>query len=247
MNNQKENNSLFGIRPIIEAIKAGTTIDRVFIQKGLSGDLSNELKALIKEHKVESKTVPVEKLNRLTRQNHQGVFAFISPVEFIELEELIIQTTESGSNPLFIVLDQISDVRNFGAIVRTAECTGVSGIIVPKQGSAPINAESMKTATGAIFNVPICKVDNLKDAIYYLQGSGINVVAATEKTQDIVYDVDMSVPSAIVMGNEEKGVSHGILKIVNQKAALPVLGEIASLNVSVACGAFLYEAVRQRR
>lgn len=247
MSNQQESNSIFGLRPIIEAINSGKTIDRIFIQKGLGGELFQELKTLVNKHKIETKTVPVEKLNRLTRKNHQGVFAFISPVEFVELEELIISTTESGANPLYVVLDHITDVRNFGAIVRTAECTGVSGIIVPKQGSAPINADAMKTATGAVFNVPICKVDNLKDTVYYLQGSGINVVAATEKTEESIYDTDMTSPTAIIMGNEEKGVNPGLLKIVNNKAALPILGEIASLNVSVACGAFLYEAVRQRR
>ncbi|MCK5906264.1 MAG: RNA methyltransferase, partial [Flavobacteriales bacterium] len=150
-----ETESIFGIHPIIEGIKSGVTFDRVFIQKGLGGDSISELKDLIKKHEIESKIVPVEKLNRLTRSTHQGVFAFISPVEFISLEDLISQTTESGANPLYVILDQITDVRNFGAIVRTAECTGVNGIIIPKQGSAPVSAEAMKTATGAIFNVPI--------------------------------------------------------------------------------------------
>ncbi len=242
-----ETESIFGLHPIIEGIKSGVTFDRVFIQKGLSGDLISELKDLIKKHEIESKTVPVEKLNRLTRSTHQGVFAFISPVEFISLEDLISQTAESGANPLYIILDQITDVRNFGAIVRTAECTGVNGIIIPKQGSAPVSAEAMKTATGAIFNVPICKVDNLKDTVYYMQSEGIQVVAATEKSNDFIYDVDMSGATAIVMGNEQKGITLGMQKIANRKAKLPILGAIKSLNVSVACGAVLYEVVRQRR
>lgn len=242
-----ETESLFGIRPVIEGIKAGVTFDRVFIQKGLKGDLISELRVLIDKHEIESKTVPVEKLNRLTRKTHQGVFAFISPVEFISLDELVLQTQESGANPLFVILDQITDVRNFGAIVRTAECTGVNGIIIPKQGSAPVSADAMKTATGAIFNVPICKVDNLKDTVYYMQSSGIQVIAATEKSNDFIYDVDMKGPTAIVVGNEEKGITLGMQKIADRKAKLPILGEIKSLNVSVACGAVLYEVVRQRR
>lgn len=247
MSEDKTESEIFGIRPIIEGIKSGVTFDRVFIQKGLSGDLISELKDLIKKHEIESKTVPVEKLNRLTRKTHQGVFAFISPVEFISLEDLISQTTESGANPLYVILDQITDVRNFGAIVRTAECTGVNGIIIPKQGSAPVSSDAMKTATGAIFNVPICKVDNLKDTVYYMQSEGIQVVAATEKSNDFIYDVDMSGATAIVVGNEQKGITLGMQKIADRKAKLPILGEIKSLNVSVACGAVLYEAVRQRR
>jgi 23S rRNA (guanosine2251-2'-O)-methyltransferase len=219
----------------------------VFIQKGLKGELITELRKLIEKHEVESKTVPVEKLNRLTRLTHQGVFAFISPVEFVGLDELVAQTLESKANPLFVILDQITDVRNFGAIVRTAECTGVNGIIIPKQGSAPVSAEAMKTATGAIFNVPICKVDNIKDTVFYMQSSGIQVVAATEKSNDFIYDVDMTIPTAIVMGNEQKGITLGVQKTADRKAKLPILGEIKSLNVSVACGAVLYEVVRQRR
>jgi 23S rRNA (guanosine2251-2'-O)-methyltransferase len=242
-----ETDSIFGIHPIMEGIKSGITFDRVFIQKGLKGDLITELRDLIKKHEIESKTVPVEKLNRLTRSNHQGVFAFISPVEFISLDDLVSQTLESDANPLFVILDQITDVRNFGAIVRTAECTGVNGIIIPKQGSAPVSAEAMKTATGAIFNVPICKVDNLKDTVFYMQSSGIQVIAATEKSNDFIYDVDMTGPTAIVVGNEEKGITLGIQKTADRKAKLPILGEIKSLNVSVACGAVLYEVVRQRR
>ncbi|MCK5824065.1 MAG: 23S rRNA (guanosine(2251)-2'-O)-methyltransferase RlmB [Ichthyobacteriaceae bacterium] len=239
--------SIFGIRPIIEGIRAGKTFDRIFIQKGISGTLITELKDLIKEHHIESKSVPVEKLNRLTKNVHQGVFAFISPVEFVTLENLVDETVQSDANPLFIILDQITDVRNFGAIVRTAECTGVNGIIIPKYGSAPVSADAMKTATGALFNVPICKVDHLKDAIYYMKSSGIQIIAATEKTEDSVYDTDLKTPTAIVMGNEQSGVAHGILKIVDKKAKLPLLGEISSLNVSVACGAVLYEAIRQRQ
>jgi 23S rRNA (guanosine2251-2'-O)-methyltransferase len=238
---------IFGIRAIIEAINSGETVDKVFIQKGLQGELFSELDTLLRKNNISRSYVPIEKLNRLTKKNHQGVIANISPIEYQDFENLVINTIESGTTPLFLILDHISDVRNFGAIIRTAECTGVHGIIIPKKGAAPVTADTIKTSAGAAFKVPICKVDHIKDAIYYLQGSGINVVAATEKTNDSIYDIDYTTPTAIVMGAEDIGVSAGVLKIVNNKAKLPLLGEIDSLNVSVACGAFLYEVVRQRQ
>ncbi|MBT4868655.1 MAG: 23S rRNA (guanosine(2251)-2'-O)-methyltransferase RlmB, partial [Polaribacter sp.] len=191
--------------------------------------------------------VPVEKLDRLSKNsNHQGAVAQISPVEFHDLETLIEQTVASGATPLFLLLDQLSDVRNFGAIIRTAECTGVHAIIIQKNGSAPVNAETIKTSAGAAFKIPICKVDHIKDALFLLQASDIKTVAATEKTEDVVYDIELNQPIAIVMGSEHRGINPSILKMVDYKAKLPLLGEIASLNVSVACGALLYETVRQR-
>ncbi|MCF8714038.1 23S rRNA (guanosine(2251)-2'-O)-methyltransferase RlmB [Joostella atrarenae] len=242
-----ENNyQIFGIRSIIEAIQAGKTIDKVFIQKGLSGSLFKELDTLLRKEQINTSYVPVEKLNRLTKNNHQGVVANISPIEFHEIETLISNSLESDTTPLFLLLDQLSDVRNFGAIIRTAECTGVSGIIIQKKGAAPVTADTVKTSAGAAFKVPICKVDHIKDAVFHMQASGIQVVAATEKTDNTVYDADFSGPTAIIMGSEDVGISPSILKLVDQKAKLPLLGEIQSLNVSVACGAFLYEAVRQR-
>ncbi|WP_114900959.1 23S rRNA (guanosine(2251)-2'-O)-methyltransferase RlmB [Kordia sp. SMS9] len=243
---QSNNTQIFGIRAIIEAINSGSTIDKVFIQKGLRGDLFNELDQLLRKNAISTSFVPPEKLNRLTKKNHQGVIALISPVEFYDLDSLVLSVIESGKTPTFLILDQLSDVRNFGAIIRTAECTGVDGIIIQKKGGAPVNADAVKTSAGAIFKIPICKVDHIKDAIYHLQSSGIQIVAATEKTEHNVYDVNFTVPVAIVMGSEGKGVSPSILKIVDHKAKLPMYGEIASLNVSVACGAFLYEIVRQR-
>lgn len=243
---QSNNTQIFGIRAIIEAINSGSTIDKVFIQKGLRGDLFNELDHLLRKNAISTSFVPPEKLNRLTKKNHQGVIALISPVEFYDLDSLVLSVIESGKVPTFLILDQLSDVRNFGAIIRTAECTGVDGIIIQKKGGAPVNADTVKTSAGAIFKIPICKVDHIKDAIYHLQSSGVQIVAATEKTEHHVYDVDFTVPVAIVMGSEGKGVSPSILKIVDHKAKLPMYGEIASLNVSVACGAFLYEIVRQR-
>lgn len=242
----KKDLQIFGTRAIIEAIEAGKEVDKVYLQRGLTNNLTSELNTLIKKNGIQTSYVPIEKLNKLTQKNHQGAVATISPISFYDFEDLVIQTVESGQVPLFILLDQLSDVRNFGAIIRTAACTGVHGIIIPKKGGAPINADTVKTSAGAAFQVPIAKVDHLKDAIYYLQGSGIQVVAATEKSDETIYNVDISNPTAIVMGSEDRGVSSGVLKICDHLASLPMKGNIASLNVSVACGAFLYEAVRQR-
>lgn len=243
----EQNTNIFGIRAIIEAIESGASINKVYLQKGLRGDLFFQLDKLLKKNKISTSVVPTEKLDRLSKHNnHQGAVAKISPIDFYDLESLIEETLESDNTPLFLLLDQVSDVRNFGAIIRTAECTGVNGIIIQKSGSAPVNAETIKTSAGAAFKVPICKVDHIKDVIFQLKAADIKLAAATEKTEDSVFDVDFNQPIAIVMGSEHKGVSNSVLKMADYKAKLPLLGEIESLNVSVACGAFLYEAVRQR-
>lgn len=244
---ENEAPKIFGIRAVIEAINSGKTISKVYLQKGLTGHLFSELNTLIKSHNIANSYVPVEKLNRFSKNsNHQGVAAQISPIEFYDLDALISTTLEKKSTPLFLLLDQLSDVRNFGAIIRTAECTGVDGIIIQKQGNAPVSADTIKTSAGAAFKIPICKVDHIKDAIFQFQASDIQIVAATEKTDNLIYDIDLTVPTAIVMGSEDRGINPSILKIVSHKAKLPLLGTIQSLNVSVACGAFLYEATRQR-
>ena len=238
---------LYGIRAVLEAIEANKSLEKIFLQKGLKGDLYFKLEKKIKEKNLSFSYVPVEKLNRLTINNHQGVVATISPISFFDLDELVTTVKNNKKDPIFIVLDQLSDVRNFGAIIRTAECTGVDGIIIPKSGSAPINGDTIKTSTGAVFNIPICKVDHIKDAIYYFNTSDIITVAATEKTENSIYDINFKNGCAIIMGSEGKGVSPSVLKIVDKKAKLPMYGKIASLNVSVACGVFLYEMVRQRQ
>jgi len=238
---------IFGIRAIIEAINAGKEIDKIFIQKEAQGELMQELMKTMKKGNINFSYVPVEKLNKLSKfNNHQGAVASIAPIKFVELEGLIETISESEKTPLILILDQISDARNFGAIIRTAECTGVDAIIIGKQGAAPVNGDTVKTSAGAVFNIPICKVDHIKDAIFYLQGSGYVTVAATEKTENNIYDINFNQPIAIVMGSEDKGVNPSVLKIIDEKAKLPMYGTISSLNVSVACGAFLYEAVRQR-
>ena len=242
-----ENTTIFGLRAIIEAIDSGSTLNKVYLQKGLRGSLFFELETRIKKERITTSFVPVEKLDRLSKnKNHQGAVAQISPIAFADLEKLIDDSLEGTTSPLFLLLDQVSDVRNFGAIIRTAECTGVNGIIIQQSGSAPINAETIKTSAGAAFKIPICRVNHIKDAIYTLQASDIKIVAASEKTEDLIYAIDLKQPIAIVMGSEHRGVNPSVLKIVDYTAKLPLLGTIDSLNVSVACGAFLYETIRQR-
>ncbi len=238
--------NIFGIRAIIEAINANKTIEKIYIQKGLSGHLFSELNSLIKKYSISSSHVPIEKLDNLSKhQNHQGVIAKISAIDFYDLEAILEKNQNKGS--LYILLDQITDVRNFGAILRTAECTSVDAVIISSQGSAPLNADAIKTSAGAAFKIPICKVNHLLDAIYQLQAEDIQIVAITEKTDNTIYQVDFNKPTALIMGSEHKGITPSILKIADTKAKLPLLGEIESLNVSVACGVALYEVVRQKK
>ena len=243
----EKENLIFGIRAVIEAIQSGAVIDKVFLfRETQSSDLMRDLMRILKQKNINFSYVPVEKLNRFTSKNHQGVVATISPVNFISIEELTEKAFAQTSTPLFLILDQISDARNFGAIIRTAECSGVNGIIISKQGAAPVNGDTVKTSAGAVFNIPLCKVEHIKDAVFFLQGSGVKTVGATEKTEHTLYDLDLKLPLAIVMGSEDRGINPSVLKIIDEKAKLPMFGKISSLNVSVACGAFLYEVVRQR-
>ena len=242
---QKEN-TVFGIYPIQEALTSDIIIDKLFIQKDNANPKIDALLKLLEGSDTTVTYVPVEKLNRLTRGNHQGIVGITSPISFHSLEEVVEKSLAKKENPLFLVLDQISDVRNFGAIIRTAECTGVDAVIIQKKGGAPVTGDTVKTSAGAIFKIPICKVDHIKDAIFYLQASNIETISATEKTSDSIYSLDLTKPIAIIMGSEGKGVSKSILNIVDYQAALPIKGQVNSLNVSVACGAFLYEVVRQR-
>jgi len=242
----KKETLLFGIYPVIEALKAKQTIDKAYVQKGLQSPKIDAIVADLEALNTTISYVPLEKMEKLCRSNHQGIILISSPIEFVALETMVEAVLESEKTPLFLILDQISDVRNFGAILRTAECTGVDGVIIQKKGGAPVSGDTVKTSAGAIFNIPICKVDHIKDAIYYLQGSGVTTIAATEKTQDTIYNLELNEPMAIVMGSEGLGVSKSVLSIVDKKASLPLLGVINSLNVSVACGALLYEVVRQR-
>lgn len=237
---------LYGTRPVIEAIKARKEIDKVFVQKGLRGDVYQELMDLIKEYNVPFQYVPIEKLNKLTMKNHQGVACFVSIISYTPIENIIPMVFEKGETPLVLILDRITDVRNFGAIARTAECAGVDAIIIPSRGGAQINSDAIKTSAGALNNIPVCRSENLKQTIDYLRKSGLQIIAATEKAGDYHFKIDYTPPTAIIMGSEEDGISPEYLRLADYKVSIPIIGEIESLNVSVACGVLIYEAVKQR-
>ena len=237
---------IFGTRAIIEAIRKGKFIERVLIKKGLENDLFAELFKLIKQNAIPYQLVPVEKINRITRKNHQGVLALLSAVEFFDIETLLPGLYESGKEPLILILDQITDVRNFGAIIRSAECGGVHCVVIPEKGMARIGSDAVKTSAGALYSVPVCKVKSLPYTIRFLKESGIKTIAATEKGEKIYTKAKMNVPLAIVMGAEDKGISTAVLQVCDEHIQIPLLGKIESLNVSVATGLMIYEAVRQR-
>jgi 23S rRNA (guanosine2251-2'-O)-methyltransferase len=242
-----QNQIIFGIRAIIEAIDSGKEIEKVYLQKELKNQLINELYGLVKKQKIAISYVPIEKLNKLSKfQNHQGAVAKISQIEFSDLNVIIENILNQNKLANFLILDQISDVRNFGAILRTAECAGVDAVIISNHGNAPLNADAIKTSAGAAFKIPICKVEHAKDAVFLLQANDIKVVSVTEKTDNLLFDVDLKQSIALVLGSEHRGISPSILKISDYKAKLPLLGSIESLNVSVAGGIAMYEVVRQR-
>ena len=242
----ESNQMIFGIRAVIEAIKSGKEIESLYIQRGLTGGIILELRSLLKEHEMTFQLVPVEKLNRLTPKNHQGAVAFISPIIYEKIENIIPAIYERGEVPLILMLDGITDVRNFGAIARTAECAGVHALIVPSKGSAQINPDAVKTSAGALYKIPVCRHDSMLKTAKYLQESGLQLVACTEKTNDYLYQPDYTVPTAVIMGSEESGISTDLIRISDHLAKIPMFGEIESLNVSVSAGVVLYEAVRQK-
>lgn len=243
---RESNQMIFGIRAVIEAIKAGRDIESLFIQRGLTGGLYTELKTLLREYDIPSHQVPVEKLNRITAKNHQGVVAFISPITYQKIEDIIPAVYENGKTPLVLLLDNITDVRNFGAIVRTAECAGVHAIVIPKKGAAQINPDAVKTSAGALYKVPVCRHDNLLTVLRFLKDSGLQIVSCTEKTDDLIYKPDYTAPTAIIMGAEDEGISFELIRNSDYLTKIPMAGEIESLNVSVSAGIILYEALRQR-
>ena len=236
---------IYGIRSVIEAINSSKDIDKVFIQTGLKGALIGKLESLIRKNKINFSYVPTQKLDRLSKKNHQGVIARISPIKFLTMDQFG-EKLAAIKNPFVLILDQVNDVRNFGAIIRTAEISGVDGIIIQNSSSAPINSDTIKTSAGAIFNIPICKVNHIKDAIYHLKSIDISIVSASEKANKNVYDVDFTKPVAVIMGSEQRGINKSIINLSDDVVKLPMYGKIQSLNVSVACGVFLYEVVRQR-
>ncbi|MCG8410820.1 MAG: 23S rRNA (guanosine(2251)-2'-O)-methyltransferase RlmB [Bacteroidales bacterium] len=237
---------IFGIRAVIEAINAGKTIDKLMIRRGLNGELFKEMMMLIKRFEIPFQYVPNERINRITMKNHQGVLAFISPIEFQNIENILPDLYEQGKTPLVLILDKVTDVRNFGAITRTAECAGVDVIIIPEKNSAKISGDAVKTSAGALLKVPVCRVKNLGQTIKFIQESGIQIIAATEKASDMYYETDFTGPTAILMGSEDRGVDMEHLKVADKMVKIPILGDIESLNVSVAASILIYEAVKQR-
>ncbi len=246
MEQKNSDNLIYGIRPVMEAIHAGKEIEKIYITRGARGDLMQELKKLMRENNILYTEVPVEKLNRLTRSNHQDVVCYISSVTYQSIEDIIPFIFEKGEIPLVLVLDRITDVRNFGAIARTAECAGVHAIVIPAKGAAQINSDAVKTSAGALNSIPVCREKNLRNTLDFLKSSGLQLIAATEKTSELVYSIDYTSPSAIIMGSEEDGISSDLLKLADKKIKIPLFGTIESLNVSVACGVVLFEAIRQR-
>ena len=237
---------VYGLRAVIEAIHAGKEIDRIYITRNSKSDLMTELKDLLKEKEIQWQEVPIEKIHRITRNNHQDVVCYISPVAYASVENMLPSIFESGETPLVLILDRITDVRNFGAIARTAECAGVHCIIIPFRGAAQVTADAIKTSAGALSRIPICRENSLRDTMQFLRNSGLKIVAATEKGNDLYFKSDLSGPLAIVMGSEEDGVSSDIIRQADELLKIPILGKISSLNVSVASGVLLYEAIRQR-
>lgn len=234
---------VFGTQAVLETLRAGKEIDKLLVQRELG---NNELVKLAEERGVPVSKVPVEKLDRLTRKNHQGVICFISAINYASLHNVLSGVFEQGKVPLILMLDRITDVRNFGAIARTVECAGAQAIVVPLKGAAEINSDAMKTSSGALNFIPVCREASLNETVRYLQESGIQVVACTEKTDQTIYEIDFTVPTALVMGSEEDGISLDIIRKADQLAKIPLSGQIGSLNVSVATGIALYEAIRQR-
>lgn len=241
-----EKEMVFGIRAIIEAIDAGKTIDKILLRRDMTSTIGKELLKKLMGTTTPVQKVPVEKLNQYTDKNHQGAIAFLSPIEFYDVETLVPTLFEAGKTPLLMVLDGVTDVRNFGAIARTCACAGADALIIGAHGSVAINGDAVKTSAGALYHLPVCKVDNLQHTLQYLRDSGFHVVAATEHARQNYTEVDMTAPAAIVMGSEEKGIYEQNLRICSHQVRIPMSGVIESLNVSVAAGVMLYEAVRQR-
>jgi len=243
---KQDTDFIFGIRAILEAIRSGKEIDKVLIRKGLAGELFLELFEEIRESGVLFSYVPAEKLDRITRKNHQGVVAFISPISYHNIETFIPGIFEQGKVPFVLVLDSLTDVRNIGAIARTAECAGVDIIIVPEKGSAQINADAIKTSAGALHHIPFCRVKSLVNTVKFLKDSGLQVIAATEKAADNYFTRSLKEPLALILGAEDTGISTDLLRIASDLVKIPVSGRIESLNVSSAAAVLMYEVVKQR-
>lgn len=241
-----DNNMVFGLHPVEELIRAEKEIEKIFIQNGLRSPQLSEIARYARAHNIVVQYVPIEKLNRLTRKNHQGVVAFICPISYQLIEEVVPMVYDEGRMPFVVILDRVTDVRNFGAIARTCYAAGVDAIVIPSRGSALINADAMKTSAGALSRINVCRVDNLKDTIDFLKSSGLKIVSISEKGKNAIWRSDLRVPLAVMMGSEEDGISEAYLKRSDEHLLIPMPGDIDSLNVSVATGIICFEVVRQR-
>lgn len=242
----KENEFIYGIHAVAEALRTGRTLDKVLIKKGLKGEKVQELQQELRDYGTAVQKVPQERLDRITRNNHQGVVAFISPVAFYNIEELVQDAFEKGEVPFVVLLDGVTDVRNFGAVVRSSLAAGAHAVVVPGRKAARVNADAIKTSAGALHRMPVCKVQSMRDTVQFLKKSGLTVLAATEDAPAYYYEQSMTGPVALLLGSEEDGIAHPNLKACNAQVKIPILGEIESLNVSVAASVLAYEVVRQR-
>ncbi|MBR5018489.1 MAG: 23S rRNA (guanosine(2251)-2'-O)-methyltransferase RlmB [Bacteroidales bacterium] len=246
MENRNNQYYLYGMHPVTDAVRQGRKFEKVLLKKGLEGEQFRTLVEELSDRNIPFQFVPLEKLNSLVRGAHQGVVAFLAQIDYVPFEEMVEGALARKANPVFLVLDGISDVRNLGAIARSAECAGVDGIVVPAKGSAAINADAVKTSAGALLRIPTARVANLRTALYYFRDSEFQIVAASEKAEDVMYDVNFRKATAIVMGSEGKGISEPVLGLCTVGARIPMTGETGSLNVSVAAAVLLFEVVRQR-
>ncbi|MCE5344753.1 MAG: 23S rRNA (guanosine(2251)-2'-O)-methyltransferase RlmB [Bacteroidales bacterium] len=243
---QKESDCIFGLRAVIEAIKAGKQIDRLLIKQGLQGFLYHELMTEVRNHNIAYQIVPVERIELVTRKNHQGVLAWLSVIEYQHIENLLPMVFEKGEDPLIVALDGVSDVRNFGAIVRTAECLGAHAILIPEKGSARITADAVKTSAGALHTFPVCRERSIVRSIEFLKESGLHIVCAGEKSDKKASETPLTGPIVLILGSEDKGISRELTSLADHLIKIPMTGTIGSLNVSVAAGILLYEIIRQR-
>lgn len=239
-------NFIFGLRPVYEAIKAGKTIEKVLVKNNLKGEFVSEIFKEIKKQNILIQHVPVQKLNKICNANHQGIIAFISNIEYFKIGDIIDELILKKKNPVFLILDGITDVRNFGAIARTAECAGIDALIIPSSNSASVTQHAIKTSAGALFNIKVCKENNLIDTVYLLEQYGFKVFAVTEKATKLIYDFKYQDPIALVLGSEDKGISKQLLKRLSNHVKIPMFGKTESLNVSVSAAIAIYEVVRQR-
>lgn len=242
----KESDCIFGLRPVIEAVKAGKQIDRLLIRQGLQGPLYHELMSEVRKHNIVYQIVPLERIELVTRKNHQGVLAWLALIEYQSVSNLLPMIFDNGENPLIVVLDGISDVRNFGAIVRTADCMGAHAVLIPEKGSARITADAIKASAGALHSFPVCREKSIVKSVEYLRNSGLKIITATEKTGANISEATLTGPCALIMGSEDVGISRELLAMADLQVKIPMTGRIASLNVSVASGILLYEIKRQR-